>query len=173
MHIRNITKIIIIIFIVEILAFWAVWFMYGNFWKNGNDYIADMLNNINFVMIIIIIITAILAFFFILREIYYKDKIIFIGLFIVFLIAHLILYLNFSDMGRYVTGSYQLKEKENEEGAYYLMLENIDDTIPNKIKCEKNIYDKIDIDEKNTYELTIRWLSFSDEEGVLYEIVIE
>lgn len=168
---RKIKKFSLPIFILEIIIYWITWYIYGYLWVNSINKVSDIFRVTIILEMLIIGFTAFLIIIQILNLLSTKKngvkKIISVIVFIVFISIHLAMYGLFSNLGFSTSGLFSIIDKKIDEGTYYFYVKDPNDKHVIKIKCTKDIYSELIIDDNVLYTLSYKWLSYNVNKGVL------
>jgi len=162
----------VIIFAIEVVLFWIIFFLHCYFWINGKDAIADALLMVLIAGMAIIIISffnIIINFKkdFSVNNIFVVKKIALVLMLMLLFVAHIIMCFSFYDrMGSTISGGRSIVNKQETEDLYYFYVKHNNYIV--KIECTKDIYDNLIVDEKVMYVFSYRILEYDNDEGVLY-----
>jgi len=161
----------VIIFAIEVVLFWIIFFLHCYFWINGKDAIAGALRMVLIAGMVIIIISffEIIINFkkaFSANNIFVVKKIALVLILMVLFVAHIIMCFSFYDkMGRTISGCRSIVNKQETEDLYYFYVKHNNHIV--EIECTKDIYDNLIVDEKVMYVFSYRILQYDNDEGVL------
>lgn len=157
----------LIVFIFEIVTFWILWFIYGFVWREGNVGTAQVMKIVAYVLMAVIIATAIISFVILIHEASKGFQLKTELLFVLFIILHLVLYIMFFDIGKISGGVFEVKNKAEENGKYYIYIEKDSREDEVKINLDYENYQNINLDNDTEYSFSYRWLKILPDQGVL------
>lgn len=155
----------------EVILFWIIWLVAGYLWINGMDIYVDILKFVIIIVMVIIIITALLIIIKTINKLFSikSSKVRNIGLMILLvcgLTIHILLYYSMSSFGYNNSGLYCITNKEIVSESYYFYIESPKNNYV-RIKCTKDIFDKLIIDKNVLYTFSYRGLAYNTNKGVL------
>ncbi len=171
-------KLSIIVFAVEVVLFWIIWFINSYAWLNCIDMISDVLNIVLIVGMIIIIVSGFLIFIKLVNHasidnyISVSKKIVSLSVLIIIIIIHSVMYISFSDMGYSTIGLINITDKKEIGDSYYFYVKKSGNNFV-EIECTKKTYENLIVDKDVAYTMRYRWITYNDDKGVLENIDIK
>lgn len=162
-------------FVIEVILFWAIWFLYGYTWVNSFQTIANILNIVTVIGMVIIVLTGVLIAIRMVRDIESEKSVSFdkrlgtVIIFVVFIGIHTLMYKTYSEMGYNTVTSTSIVNKDISQGKHYFYIKK--STYLVKIECTKDIYDQLIVDKDVSYTVSYRWLTYKKTHGVLDETI--
>lgn len=148
------------IFILQIIIFWVIFFVNGYAWVHGFDKISDILKIILVIGMLGLVISLINTFRKVKRL---GSKFMVL---ILFVIQLLFLCFNIPKFEGYSSsGLHSITGKKEVNGSYYIFIKSSSGYV--KVKCEKDIYEKLVVDKHVSYPFSYRSLYNDSENGVL------
>ncbi|MDK2903200.1 MAG: hypothetical protein PWQ93_1119 [Clostridiales bacterium] len=167
----------IVLFIVSILLFWADWFIIQYSWANMYDGMFRISENALIPILVLMLITGICSFASVVKRVkskggspVLKSSILIIALIVIVGTCATFTH-SLTSTGYQVTAVVNVESKEADDSShYYLLIKGVDTDNPVKIKCDKETYNKIQVDENILYTIEYRLNLFDSKSGNLYNI---
>lgn len=161
----------IIMLILGTLIFLIIFFVKGFFWVNYIDIIADIFGVMLLIGIVVLGILALQVFYSIFArgKNATKKLMVIFGLVGVILI-NLRLFGAFGEDGYSTGGVMNIVNKKCIDGVYSFYIEGLGTESLMEIECNQETYEKLITNEKVSYHIKFRWLSYKADKGVLGSI---
>ena len=172
--------IIFILFIISIVLFWINWFVIQYAWSNVNDILFSITNISLLLLLLLIIVVGALAIFSRFRKSMVSNKhsvitsVLGAVIFVFVILIHSVPVYILSSAGEKITSVTNIVSKETgNDNEYFLYIEDIFSNDIKKIKCDKNKYSKVILDENVLYTMEYRMHLFDSKSGFLVQLDLE
>jgi hypothetical protein len=167
----------IVLFLVSVLLFWADWFLIQYSWANMYEGMFRISEYALISILVLMLITGICSLTFIMKRVKSKggNSILKSSILIIALIIIVGTCATFASSltstGYQISAVVNIESKETDDSShYYLLIKEIGTDNLVKIKCDKDTYSKIQVDENILYAIEYRLNLFDSKSGNLYNI---
>ena len=158
--VRKLREKNVTIFILEVIIFWVIFFVNGYAWVHGFDKISDILKIILVIGMLGLVISVINTF----RKVKRLGSKLMVLMLVVIQLLFLCFYIPKFE-GYSSEGLYSINRKKEVNGSYYIFINSSSGYV--KVKCERDIYEKLVVDKHVSYPFSYRSLYYDNENGVL------